>query len=219
MIAAGLGTRMRPLSERWPKSVLPIDGRPVVVTLLHDLAGAGIERFAVVTGHLGEQVEALVAPLPYEIRFARQREPLGSAHAVSVAEPTPPFVAVAADTRFRPDDLARFVREARTADGAVAIRSQPGRPADTQVHVREGRVVRFREPSPEGDWTAAPLLALGPRVARFLLPLPGRPPHELIDVFRLAIDDGAVVSAIQVGRTRDITSPVDLVRENFPYLR
>jgi hypothetical protein len=62
-------------------------------------------------------------------------------------------------------------------------------------------------------------MAFGPRVARFLDPLPGRPPYELADVFQLAIDDGAVVSAIQIGRTRDITSPVDLVRENFPYLR
>ena len=41
VMAAGLGTRMRPISERWPKPVLPIDGRPVVATLLRDLAGAG----------------------------------------------------------------------------------------------------------------------------------------------------------------------------------
>ncbi|MFL5928945.1 MAG: NDP-sugar synthase, partial [Gaiellaceae bacterium] len=68
-MAAGLGTRMRPLTERWPKPVLPIDGKPVVVTLVHDLAAAGCERIVVVTGHLAEQVEALLAPLPYEIRF------------------------------------------------------------------------------------------------------------------------------------------------------
>ena len=35
---------------------------------------------------------------------------------------------------------------------------------------------------------------------------------------QLAIDAGVPVSAIQIGRTRDITSPVDLVVENFPYL-
>ena len=218
-MAAGEGTRLRPLTERWPKPVLPIDGRPVVVTLLHDLAAAGIDRFAVVTGHLAEQVEALVAPLPYEIRFARQPEPLGSADAVVRADPIPPFLAVAADTRFGDGDLARFVAAAADADGAVAIRRQPGRPDHTQVHVRDGRVVRFKEPSPDGEWTAAPVMAVGPRVAAYLDPLPGKPPYELADVFQLAIDGGAVVSAIQIGRTRDITSPVDLVRENFPYLR
>ena len=217
-MAAGLGTRLRPLTERWPKPILPIDGRPVVVTLLHDLAAAGIERFTVVTGHLAEQVEELVAPLPYEIRFARQPEPLGSAHAVSVAGPTAPFVAVAADTVFSREDLARFVDREMGADGAVAIRSQPGRPDHTQINIRDGHVVRFGEATPGGDWTAAPIFALGPRVAGFLEPLPGRPPHELVDVFGLAIDAGAAVSAIQIGRTRDLTSPVDLVRENVAYL-
>jgi hypothetical protein len=87
------------------------------------------------------------------------------------------------------------------------------------VYVEDGRVVRVKATDPPGEWTAAPIMALGARVARFLDPLPGKPPYELSDVFQLAIDDGAVVSAIQIGRTRDITSPVDLVRENFPYLR
>src|SRR5438552_11839642 len=118
VMAAGEGTRLRPLTERWPKPVLPIDGRPVIVTLIHDLAAAGIERFAVVTGHLAEQVEALVEPLPYEIRFARQPERLGSADAVNRADPRPPFVAVAADTRFAASDLVRFLAGAQHADGA-----------------------------------------------------------------------------------------------------
>jgi len=56
-MAAGEGRRLRPLTERWPKPVLPIDGRPVVVTLAHELARAGCERIVVVTGHLAEQVE------------------------------------------------------------------------------------------------------------------------------------------------------------------
>ena len=58
-MAAGEGMRLRPLTERWPKPVLPIDGRPVLGTLLRELAAAGIERAFVVTGHLGEQVRSL----------------------------------------------------------------------------------------------------------------------------------------------------------------
>ena len=52
-----------------------------------------------------------------------------------------------------------------------------------------------------------------------LRPLPGNPPYELADVLQLAVDAGVHVSAIQVGPTRDLTSPADVVRENFPYLR
>ena len=217
-MAAGEGTRLRPVTERWPKPILPIDGRPVVVSLIHELAAAGVDAFAVVVGHLGEQVEALVAPLPYAIRFPLQPERLGSADAVARAEATAPYLTVAADTAFAPGDLASFVEQARPTEGAVAVRRQPGRPDHTRIHVHDGRVVRMKAAVPPGGWTAAPLMWLGPRVAAYLEPLPGKPPYELADVFQRAIDAGVPVSAIQVGRTRDITSPVDLVAENFPYL-
>ena len=46
-----------------------------------------------------------------------------------------------------------------------------------------------------------------------------RPPHELANAFQSAIDAFATVIAVEIGKTRDLTHPVDLVRENFPYLR
>jgi CTP:molybdopterin cytidylyltransferase MocA len=190
-MAAGLGTRLRPLTDHWPKPVLPIDGKPVVVSLVHDLAAAGCERIVVVTGHLAEQVEALLEPLPYAIRFVRQPPGQGSADAVLRAQASPPYLVVAADNLFSEGDLARFAREAAGLDGAIA------------VHGTE----------------RPPLWLVGERVHGFLNPLPGNPPYELQDVFRNATDAGAEVSAIQIGRTRDLTAPVDLVHQNFPYLR
>jgi molybdopterin-guanine dinucleotide biosynthesis protein A len=188
-MAAGEGRRLRPLTEHWPKPVLPIDGKPLAVTLVHEL-GAFCTRIVVVTGHLADQVEGLLRPLPYELSFVRQPPGQGSADAVLRARAAPPYLALAADTVYEAGALARFAAEATGADGAVA-------------------------------WVAderAPLWHLGPRVHEALEPLPGRAPYELKDVFARAVDAGASVSAIQVGRTRQLTSPVDLVRENFPYL-
>jgi NDP-sugar pyrophosphorylase family protein len=218
-MAAGLGQRLRPLTDRWPKPVLPIDGRPVVVTLVHELAAAGVDRVIVVTGHLAEQVEELLAPLPYQLRFVRQPEALGSADAVARAEATPPFIVAAADTRFADGDIGRFAAAAHGVEGAVAVRNQPGRPDYTHTQVEDGRVVRVVAPAAPGGWSGAPLWAFGPKVESFLRPLPGEPPYELAAVVQLAIDAGVFVSAIHIGRTRDLTSPLDLVRENFPYLR
>jgi dTDP-glucose pyrophosphorylase len=218
-MAAGLGRRLAPLTDRWPKPVLPIDGKPVVVSLVHELAAAGIDRFIVVTGHLAEQVEALLEPLPYPFRFVRQPEPLGSADAVARAGATPPFLVAAADTRFAEGDIARFLDAASGSDGAVAVRRQVGRRDHSRTEIENGRVVRVVAPRAAGDWSGAPLWLIGPRVEPFLRPLPGNPPHELADVVQLAIDAGVSVSAIQVGRTRDLTAPTDIVRENFPYLR
>ena len=85
VMAAGEGSRLRPLTELWPKPVLPIDGRPVIATLLRELAAAGIRRVFVVTGHLAEQVEELVGDgsgFGLEARFVRQPGVLGSADTV-----------------------------------------------------------------------------------------------------------------------------------------
>jgi len=190
-MAAGEGTRLRPLTQHWPKPVLPIDGKPVVVTLVHDLAAAGCRRIVVVTGYLAEQVEALLEPLPYDLRFVRQPPGQGSADAVLRAQATPPYLVVAADNLFAEGDLARFARAGAGLDGATSFHGEE-RP---------------------------PLWLVGERVHRFLDPLPGNAPYELQDVFRNAVDAGAEVSAIQVGRTRDLTEPGDLVRQNFPYLQ
>jgi UTP-glucose-1-phosphate uridylyltransferase len=222
VLAAGEGTRLRPLTGRWAKPVLPIDGRPVVVTLLHELASGPFDDLTVVTGHLAEQVEALLDPLPYPIRFVRQPEPLGSADAVRRADVEPPYLVTAADTVYGRGDPARFwgaFCSAAAAAGAISIRRQPGRPDYTRIGVVNGRVVRVQDPGNESGYTAAPLMAVGAPVARRLdEDLPG-PPFELANAFQREIDSGAEVLGIEVGRTRDLTDPLDLVEENFPYLR
>src|SRR6266511_5077749 len=102
-MAAGEGLRMRPLSERWPKPVLPIDGRPVIASLVRELAAAGLTHVTVVTGHLAEQVETLLGDgnaYGLELRYARQPSADGSADAVRralVAGARPPLLVTAAD--------------------------------------------------------------------------------------------------------------------------
>jgi len=222
-MAAGEGTRLRPLTERWPKPVLPIDGRPVIGTLLRALAQAGIERATVVTGHLAEQVERLVgdgAAFGLAVSYVRQPEPLGSADAVLHAAVEPPFVVTAADTLFTRGDLARFLAECVGADGAIAGRRDPppSPPHRAPLRIVAGRVERVLDDDPRNPIGGAPLWLVGPAVARFLDPLPGKPPYELATAFQLAVDAGAEIRGIEIGPTRDLTSALDLVKENFSYL-
>jgi NDP-sugar pyrophosphorylase family protein len=130
VMAAGEGTRLRPLTEQWPKPVLPIDGRPVLAVLLRELAAANLRRVWVVIGHLAEQVERLAgdgSAFGLELSFARQPGVLGSADAVQRALDAgakPPLLVSAADTVYRRGDVGHFAAEfARSrAAGAVAIR-------------------------------------------------------------------------------------------------
>ena len=77
---------------------------------------------------------------------------------------------------------------------------------------------RVLDNDPANRLAGAPLWFVGKAIGRQLAGLAG-PPFELADAFQRAIDAGARVAGIEIGPTRDLTFPVDLVEENFPYLR
>ena len=113
-MAAGEGTRLRPITDDWPKPILPVDGKPVIALLLRELRAAGCERATIVTGHLAEQVEALVGDgsgFGMAITYVRQPRAEGSADAVQRAlhgGAEPPVIIAAADTVFAPGSIGLF---------------------------------------------------------------------------------------------------------------
>jgi NDP-sugar pyrophosphorylase family protein len=218
VMAAGEGRRLWPLTERYAKPVLPIDGRPVIVTLLHELRAAGIERVTVVVGHLGDQVERLLDGFPPELRFVRQPEPLGSADAVRRGLEGVPALVVAADTVFVPGDIGRFVA---VQGHAIAARRNPppSPPHRFALGVADGRVTKVLDDDPANPLASAPLWRLGEAFDRTLLDDLHGPPYELSRMFQRLIDAGETVHGVEIGPTRDLTHPLDCLEENFRYLR
>ena len=211
VLAAGKGRRLRPITEHWPKPVLPIDGRPVVATLVRRLAAEGLGPITVVTGYLGERVEELLSGL--DVRFARQPVPDGSLDAARralEAGAKRPALVCAADTVFGPGDLAAVA--GAEGDGAVAVRPDARK---ARIEVADGLVRRVVGADTSLPYASAPLWLLTERID--LDDLPG-PPYELAAAFQRAIDAGKRIAAVEIGPTRDLTEPTDLVRENFPYL-
>jgi len=218
-MAAGEGRRLRPLTERYAKPVLPIGGRPVILGVLHELREAGIDRVTVVTGHLAEQVEGLLAGFPAELRFVRQPRADGSADAVRRAALEPPYLVVGADTAFTRGDIGRFRTAVDGHDGGVAVRRRPPPgPGRSAVRIEGGLVTRVLDDDPANPLAGAPLWLFGERVHVRLDGLPG-PPFENATAVQQAIDAGARVAGVEIGPTRDLTDPFDLVVENFGYLR
>ena len=152
VIAAGLGTRLRPLTERYAKPVLPIDGKPVIALLLRELAEAGFDAATVVTGHLAEQVERLVGDgsgfgarcslrkTGLARRLRRRRARRGT--------PVAPYLVLGADKLFTRGDVGRFA--AAFADsgaaGAIAVEERPG-----TVQIRDGFVERVLGDGPSSQ--------------------------------------------------------------------
>lgn len=79
ILAAGLGTRMRPLTDHTPKALLPVLGKPLIAYHLEKLAAAGIKEVVINHAYLGSQIEQFVGDgsrWGVIVYFSREIEPL-----------------------------------------------------------------------------------------------------------------------------------------------
>ena len=99
VLAAGLGTRMRPLTDATPKALVPVAGRTLIDRVLDKLAEAGVERAVVNVHHFADQVEAhLRGRTDLEVLISDERSGLldsggGIQHARALLGEEPFFVA------------------------------------------------------------------------------------------------------------------------------
>lgn len=179
LLAAGLGTRLRPLTDSTPKCMLRIGDRPLLDIWLDALAAAGIEEVLVNLHHLAPVVRAHVATRrgAPSVRLVEEPELLGSAGTLvanrEFVAGEEMFLAVNADnlTDF---DLRTLV-EAHRAGGAIATLSvfRAERPRECGIlEVVDGRVAGFAEKPahPRGDLANAGMYAFHPSVLDLVVP-------------------------------------------------
>lgn len=131
ILAAGKGTRIQPFSDRYPKPILPIAGKPLIVYQLEALREVGVRDVIIVIGHLGfEVVRALGdgSQFGVRIRYVEQGATLGIAHAVSRLEQKVdrPFFLFLGDIYFemaKLDQLASAL-EPGVCDAALAVKRE-----------------------------------------------------------------------------------------------
>ncbi len=84
ILAAGLGTRLRPYTDHTPKPLFPIQGRPLLDIMIFKLIAAGCKAVIINTHHRQARIEAFIAQQTYPIPIQTRYEPdiLGTGGAI-----------------------------------------------------------------------------------------------------------------------------------------
>ena len=222
VIAAGEGTRLRPLTEDKPKGMVEIDGKPILTHCFETLIEQGADELLVVVGYKKERIVGFYgdefAGVP--ITYTHQREPLGLAHALLTAEEhiTEDFMVMLGDNVFRAN-LGDVVARQRTdrADAAFLVEEVPIEEAgrygvcDTNDDGEITDVIEKPDDPPTnlaltGFYTFTPAIFH----ACHLVQPSGRGEYEITDAINLLLQSGRTIDAIEMDGWRiDVGYPED----------
>jgi len=218
ILAAGLGTRLRPLTNTIPKPLLPIAGTPLIVWNLLLLKRYGFHDVVINLHHLGPMIEqALGNGSRYGLRIIYSREPmiLGTGGGLKQAEPNfsgEPVLVLNGDTIFELDlgALCAFHQE-RKAAATLVLRSDPDAArwgvVETGADDRIVRIIGRGKPDsgPTHPRMFAGIHILHPRLLRHV---PKGKESSIIDAYVSAIErDEPVLGYDLKGYWSDIGTP------------
>jgi glucose-1-phosphate thymidylyltransferase len=222
VLAAGKGTRLRPLTDDKPKVLVEVNGTPLIQDVFDNLIDAGATELIVIVGYKAEQIIDRYGDeyggIP--ITYAHQREQLGLAHAILQAEPhiDGNFMLMLGDNVFRGNlsDVVNRQQEDR-ADAAFLVEEVPYEEAsrygvlDTNEYGEVIEVVEKPEDPPSnlvmtGFYTFTPAIFH----ACYLVQPSERGEYELPDAIDLLIQSGRTIDAIRLDGWRiDVGYPDD----------
>ncbi|WP_254809823.1 bifunctional sugar-1-phosphate nucleotidylyltransferase/acetyltransferase [Natronosalvus amylolyticus] len=216
VLAAGEGTRIRPLSHRLPKPMLPVADRPLVAHTVDAAIDAGATEIVLVIGyesatvrsHFGESYRG--TPITYAI----QEEQQGTAHAVNAARDVidGPFAVLNGDNLYDPAAIEQLF-DACPAVCAIEVEE----PSNYGVlSTDNGTVTGIVEKPAEPPTNLANAGAYAfPAEAKQWLEVPAseRGEHEITDVLATVIEQFSV-TPITVDRWLDVGRPWELLEAN-----
>lgn len=226
VLVGGEGTRLRPLTERIPKPVLPVLGRPLLSYTLDTLRAAGVERAILACGYLPDEIVATHGH-DYEglaLEYKVEPEPLGTGGAIKFAADgiDETFIALNGDT-LREAQLRPLLEFHRERDASVTMLlvavADPSRYGVVELEP-DGRVEGFVEKPPAGSVESklvnAGVYVLEPDVLDLIEP--GRPVSIERDVFPLLANQGGLYGLELPGYWLDIGTPQSFLQAHCDLL-
>jgi len=224
ILAAGEGRRLEPLTNRRPKPMLPIAGKPLLEYVLDACIDAGVDEFVFVVGYYRDRIQTYFGDgddWNVDIQYAVQDKQLGTGHAVLCAEPylDGEFVVLNGD-RILDGDCIKDVLETREAhaDPVVAVTRTANPQAYGVVELDGDRIASLVE-KPRADAVSSDIINAGvyafdSSVFDALRDTPADESGEvaLTSALSALIEDGTVRAARYSGDWVDVTHLWDIPR-------
>jgi NDP-sugar pyrophosphorylase family protein len=216
LLAGGLGTRVRQVSERIPKAMFEVAGQPFVGHVLALLHRKGVRRVVLCTGHLGEQIEAYVgdgARFGLAVEYSREGPRLsgtGGALKRAGARLGDPFWVMYGDTYLDVDFAAILdAFRASPALGLMTVYRNENRWDRSNVVYRDGRLLAYdkRAWRPEMTHIDYGLGLLRPAALELV---PPDAPADLADLYGQLVARGGLAAFEVSRRFYEIGSPEGL---------
>jgi N-acetyl-alpha-D-muramate 1-phosphate uridylyltransferase len=152
ILAGGLGTRLRPITEKVPKPMVPVAGKPFLHWQLLDLREQGFRRVLLLVAYLGEQVEKHFGDgrdLGLEISYSYEPEPLGTGGSLknAMAQLDDEFILLNGDSFLRAP-LASMVERFHSGEFMAMVSVYDNRqpvPVIPNLKVKDGRVLAYQK--------------------------------------------------------------------------
>lgn len=220
ILAAGEGSRMRPLTENRAKSMLPIANKPVLEHIVYELAAAGIHDIVIVVGYAGEQIRNWFGSGErHGVSFAylEERKQMGTAHAAGLARKLVdgPFLVMNGDVIIGSEDIRQL---AASGNAAMAVYEVEDARRYGCVETEGDRVVAIHEksPVPPSRLANAGLYLLPADAFDIIdsLPLSPRGEYEITDCLKVLTQRPGGLGFHRLSSWLDIGYPWDLLRAN-----
>jgi bifunctional UDP-N-acetylglucosamine pyrophosphorylase/glucosamine-1-phosphate N-acetyltransferase len=228
VLAAGEGTRMRPLTANLPKPLLPVAGKPFLRHTLEALRGAGISQVAVLIGWQGHRIrESFGAGESFglSIVYEEQAERLGTAHAIGCmrSHVDGDFLSVNGDVVVSANALAALMAHHDKVHGPVlALAEVPNPEAFGVVETKDGKVTALEEKPrrPKSRLINAGIYVFDEDIFPLIDRTPKSPrgEYEITDTIRALMEKRDVYGFRLPGEWIDVGRPWDLLRANAALL-
>jgi bifunctional UDP-N-acetylglucosamine pyrophosphorylase/glucosamine-1-phosphate N-acetyltransferase len=224
VLAAGMGTRLRPVTDDRSKAMVPVLGRPLVEFAIEPLVENGIRDFIFVVSPDDREIVAHFtesARSSVKARFVVQEQRLGTAHALGTAARLieEPFAVWACDSLVDPDHVADLLAAAEEADAVLSLLDVAPELVSRSAAVElDGDLVRKIVEKPASNDAPSHTVSLPhylflPQVLDLLpeVQLSARTEYELADAIQEFIHRGSRVVGVRASARVQVSSPEDLL--------